>query len=120
MIFQVKFESIFVPRYFTFSVRYSLSPHNFIFKPPSNFFCLDLKITILAFFAICEIFIAFSQLTRCFRSALTSLLSFFIALMRLRHNRLVSSVKWGTLQNVIARLRSFIDNKNIRGPITDS
>ena len=28
---------------------YSLLPHNFIFKSPSNFFCLDLKISISVF-----------------------------------------------------------------------
>ena len=114
---QVKFVSIFTPRYLTLWVGYSLLPHNFIFKPLSSFFCLDLKITISVFFTLSEILFAFNQLTRCFKSALTSLFSFLIEL--LWHNRLVSSAKWWTLQNFIAWFRSFIYNKNRRGPRTD-
>ena len=44
---QLRFVSIFTPRYFTLSVGYSLLPLNFIFKSPSNFFCLDLNINAL-------------------------------------------------------------------------
>ena len=36
-------------RYITFSVGYSLLPHNFIVKSSSSFVCLDLKITISVF-----------------------------------------------------------------------
>ena len=104
---QVRFASIFTPRYLTLSVGYS-------FKSTSSFCCLDLKITISVFFTLSEILFAFNQLTRCFKSALTCLFSFLIEL--LRHNRLVSSAKWWTLQNFIAWLRSFIYNKNRRGP----
>ena len=114
---QLRFVSIFTPTYLTLSVGYSLLPHNSIFKSPSSFFCLDLKITISVFFTLSEILFAFNQLTRCFKSALTCLFSFLIEL--LRHNRLVSSAKWWTLQNFIAWLRSFIYNKNSRGPKTD-
>ena len=86
----------------------------FYFKSLLNFFCLDLKITISVFFTLSEILFAFNQLTRRFKSALTSLFSFLIDLPR--HNRLVSSVKWWTLQNVIAWFRLFIYNKNSSGP----
>ena len=89
---QVSFASIFTPRYLTLSVGYSLLSHNFIFKSPSSFFCLDLKIIISFFFTLSEILFAFNQLSRCFKSALTNLFSFLIEL--LRHNRLVSSAKW--------------------------
>ena len=94
---QVRFLSIFTPKYWTdtfqiLSIGYSLLPHNFICKSPSSFFCVDLKITIpVFFFTLTEILFAFNQLTRCFKSALTSLFSFLIEL--LRHNRLVSSAK---------------------------
>ena len=114
---QVRLVSIFTPRYLTLSVGYSLLPHNFIFKSPSSFFCLDLKITISVFFTLSEILFAFNQLTRCFKSALTCLFSFLIEL--LRHNRLVSSAKWSTLQNFIACLRPFIYYKNRSDPGTD-
>ena len=114
---QLRFASILTPKYLTLSVGYSLLPHNLIFKSPSNFFCLDLKITISVFFTLSEILFAFNQLTRCFKSALTSLFSFLIEL--LRHKRLVSSAKWWTLRNFIAWLRSFIYSKNRRGPRTD-
>ena len=109
---QLRFVSVFTPKYLTLSVGYSLLPHNLIFKSPSNFFCLDLKITISVFLTLSEILFAFNQLTRCFKSALTSLFSFLIEL--LRHKRLVSSAKWWTLQNFIAWLRSFIYSKNRR------
>ena len=114
---QLRALSIFTSRYLTLSVGYSLLPHNFIFKSPSNFFWLDLKITISVFFMLSEIIFAFNQLTRCFKSVLTSLFSFLIEL--LRYKILVSSAKWWTLQNFIAWLRSFIYNKNRRGPRTD-
>ena len=89
---QLSFVSIFTPRYLTLSVEYSLLPHSLIFKSPSNFLCLDSKITISVFFILHEILFAFNQLARCFKSALTSLFSFLIEL--LRHKRLVSSAKW--------------------------
>ena len=89
-----------------------------IFKPPSNFFCLDLKITISGFFfTLCEILFAFNQLTGCLKSALICLFSFLTELVR--HKRLVSSAK-ETLQNFIAWLRSFISSKSRRGLRTDS
>ena len=43
---QVRFVSTFTPRYLKLSVRYSLLTHNFIFKSPSIFFCLDLRQTL--------------------------------------------------------------------------
>ena len=89
---QVRFASIFTPTYLTLSVGYSLLPHNFIFKSPSSFFCLYLKIIISVFFTLSDILFAFNQLSRCFKSALTNLFSFLIE--SLRHNRLVSSTKW--------------------------
>ena len=83
--------SIFAPRYLTLSVGYSFLPYNFILKSPSNFFWLDLKITISVFFTLSEILFACNQLTRRFKSILTSSFSFLIEL--LRHKRLVSSAK---------------------------
>ena len=86
---QLRFVSIFTPRYVTLSVGNSLLPYNFIFKSPSNFFCLDLKIIYhFSFFMVSEILSAFNQLTTCFKSAFTSLCSFLKDL--LRHKRLVS------------------------------
>ena len=114
---QLRFTSILTPRYFTLSVGCSLLPHSLTFKSSSNFFYLDLKITIPVFFTLSEILLAFSQFTSCFKSALTSLFSFLIEL--LRHNKIVSSAKWWTLQNFIAWLRSFIYSKNRRGPRTE-
>ena len=35
---QLRFVSIFTPMYLTLPLRYSLLPHNFIFKSPLNFF----------------------------------------------------------------------------------
>ena len=109
---QLRFVSIFTTKYLTLSGGYSLLPHDLIFKSPSNFFCLDLKITASVFFTLSEILFAFNQFAKCFKSALTSLFSFLIEL--LRHKRLVSSAKWCTLQNFIAWLRSFICSKNRR------
>ena len=103
---QLKFVSIFTPRYLTRSVGYNLLPLNVIFKSPSNFYLIDLKITISVFFTLSEILFTFNQLTRCFKLTLTSLFSFLIEL--LRHNRLVPSANWWTLQNFIAWFRSFI------------
>ena len=115
--FQLRFVSICTPRYLTLSVGYNLLPHNFIFESPSNFFCLDLKTTISVLFTFSEILFAFNQLSRCFKSSLTSLFSFLIEL--LRHKRLVSSAKWWTLQSFIAWWRSFLCNANSRDPNTD-
>ena len=97
---QLTFVSIFTPRNLTLSVGYSLFPYNFIFRSISNYFFLNLKITILVFFYI-------NQLTRCFKSTLTSLLSFLIKLW-----------KWWTLQSFIAWLTSFIYNKSRGDPRT--
>ena len=47
---QLRFVSIFTSRYLTLSVGYRLLPHNLIFESPSNFFYLDLKITISILF----------------------------------------------------------------------
>ena len=107
---QLKFVSTFTNKYLTLSVGYSLLPHNLISKSPSNFFYLDLKITISVFFTLSEILFAFNQFAICFKSALTSLISFLAEL--LRHKRLVSSAKWRTLQNFIAWLSSFIYSEN--------
>ena len=96
---------------------YSLLPHNLIFKLPSDFFCLDLKITNSVFLALSEVLPGFSQFTRYFKLAFTSFFSFLIEL--LRHNKLVSSAKGWTLQNCIAGLRSFTCDKNRRGPRTE-
>ena len=70
--YQLRFVSIFTPRYLTHSVGYNLLPQNFIFKSPSNLFCLDLKITISDFFTMSKILFAFNQLTKRFKSALIS------------------------------------------------
>ena len=87
-----KISSILTPRYFTVSEGYSLLPHSLIFKSPSNFLCLNFEITISVFLALTQILFVSSQITRCFRSAFTSLFSFVIEL--LRHNKLMSSSKW--------------------------
>ena len=96
---QVRFESILSPRYFIFSVGYSVLPHSLIFKSSSNLFFLDLKIIISVFLTLSEILFSLSQLNRCFKSALTSLFSFSIEL--LRHNKLVSSAKCWTFYCLI-------------------
>ena len=114
---QLRLVSIFTPRHLTLSVGCNLLPHDFIFKLPSNFFCLDFKDYHFSFFTLSEVLFAFNQLTRCFKSPLTSLCSFLIEL--LRHNRLVSSAKWWTSQNFIAWFRSYIYNKKSRDPWTD-
>ena len=80
---QLRFESIWTPRYFTLSLVHSLLAYNLTFKLPSNFFCLNLKITTSSFLTLSEILFAFSQLTSCFKSALTSLFSFLIQLLRI-------------------------------------
>ena len=80
-------------------VVYCLLLHNFISKSPWNLFCLDLKITISVFFTLHEILFPFNQLSRCFKSALTSLFSFLIEL--LRHNRLLSPAKWWTFAKLL-------------------
>ena len=113
---QLRFASILTPKYFTLSVGYSLLTYSLTFKLSSKFFCLDLLISISVFFNIEWNFIFIRQLTSCFKSALTSFFSFFIEL--LKHNKLVSSAKWWTLQNFIARLASFIFNRNRRDPRT--
>ena len=114
---QLRFVSIFTPSYLALSVGYNLLPHNSIFKSSSNFFCLDLKIAISVFVILSKILFAFNQLTRHFNSTFTSLFSFLIEF--LGHNGLMSLAKWWTLQNFIAWFRSFIYNKNSRGPRTD-
>ena len=48
--FELRFISSFTSRYLTLLTEYSVLPHSFFFKSPSNFFCLDLKITISASF----------------------------------------------------------------------
>ena len=58
---------------------------------PYNLFCLDLKIVISVFFTLSEVLFEFSYLTRCSKSASTSLFRFLIEL--LRHTKLVSSAK---------------------------
>ena len=114
---KLRFVSIFMPRYLTLSVGHSLLPHRLIFKSLSNFFCLDLKITISVFFTLSEILFACNQLTKCFKLVLTSLYSFLKEL--LGHKRLVSSAKCWSFQNVIVWLRRFIYTKNRRDPRTD-
>ena len=114
---QLRFASIFTSTYLILSVGYSFLPRNFTFKWTYDFFCLDLKNTISVFLKLSKILFAFYQLTRCFKSALTSLFSFLIEL--LRQKRLVSSENWWTLQIWITWLRSFIYNKNRRCPRTD-
>ena len=115
--FHERFSSILTPKYLTLSVGKSLLQVNFNFILPSNCFCLDLKITSSVFLTLSEILLALSQYNRFFKSILTSLLSFLIDLPK--YNKLVSSAKWCTLQNFIAWLRSFMYNKNRRGPRTE-
>ena len=109
---QLRFASILTSRYFTLFVGYSHLQHSLTFKWRSNFFCLDLKTTVSVFQAMSEVSFAFSQLTSCFKSTLTSLFSFLIEL--LRHNKLVSSANWWTLQNFVGQLMSFIYSRNGR------
>ena len=49
---QRRFVSLFTPKYLTLSVGYILLPHNLIFKSPSNFFCLDLKLVSAIFYHV--------------------------------------------------------------------
>ena len=95
--------------------RICLLPHSFIFKSPSSFFCLDLKITISVFFTLSEILFAFNQLTRCFKSALTSLFSFLIELLRQKISVISKVINFAKC----SCLRSFIYNKNRRGTGTN-
>ena len=44
--------------------------HIIFFKSHSDFFCLDLKITISVFFTVREMLLAFNQLKRCLKSVL--------------------------------------------------
>ena len=106
---QVRFILVFTPRYLTLLVGYSLLLHNFILKSPSIFICLNLRITISAFFKLSELSFSFKQLTRCFKSALTSLLNFVIEL--LRHNRLVTKF--------YCLIKVMLNNKCRRGHRTD-
>ena len=97
-----------------FHTQYQISRiYSFIFKLPSNFFCLDLKIVISVSFTLSEILFTFNQLSRYFKPTLTSLFSFLIKLPR--HKRLVSSAMWWTLQIFFAWLRSFAYKKNRMG-----
>ena len=82
-----------------------------------KFLLLIFKDYHFSFLTLSEILFAFNHFTRCVKSGLTILFSFLIEL--LRHNRLMSSAKWWTLQNFIAWFRSFIYNKHRRGPRTD-
>ena len=109
---QVRFVSILTPKYLTLLVGYSLLPYNFIL--------IHLQVSFKDYnfsFFIKWRLLTFNQLTRCFKSVMTSLFSFLNEL--LRHNRFVSSAKWWTLQKFIGRLRSFIYNKNRKGPRAD-
>ena len=113
MIFPIKIGIIFTSRYLRLSEGYSFLQHNFIFKSPLNLFCLDLKI--FQFFTQSKVLICIQP--RCVKSAQTNLFSFFIEL--LKHKRLVSSAKWWIFKKFIALYRSFIYDKNRRGPRTD-
>lgn len=73
---QLRFGSIFTPRYLILSIGYSLLLHSSIFKSTSNFFCLDIKMAI-SFFIMIEILFALNHLTRCLKSVLTSFSNFF-------------------------------------------
>ena len=54
---QLKFVSIFILRYLTLSVRYSLLPHNFSFKSSQILFCFNYHFN---FFLLSDILFAFS------------------------------------------------------------
>ena len=71
--------------YSLLSAGCSLLMLNFIFKSSSIFLSLDLKITISVIFTLSEILFTFNQLTRHFKSALTSLFSFLIELPRMQN-----------------------------------
>ena len=111
-----RFPSILIPKYLTLSVGKSLLRLNLRL----NYFTIKLfpfrfKDYKFGFFlTLSKILFALSQYTRFFKSKLTSLLSSLIDL--LKYNELVSSAKWCTLKDVIAWLRSFMYNKNRRGP----
>ena len=92
---QLRFVSIFTPRYLTLLVGYSLLPHSLFSTHLQISFVYRYKDHHLSFFTLSEILFVFKQLTRCFKSILTSLFKLLIEL--LIHNRLVSSAKWWTL-----------------------
>ena len=58
---QLQFASILAPRYLTLSLIYSILPYNLISKSPSNFICLDLKITISVILTLSEVLFIFIQ-----------------------------------------------------------
>ena len=106
-------------RYLTLLVGYSLLPHNFIFKSPVSFFCLDLKITISVFCTLNEILFAFNQLARCFKSVLTSLFRFFFFFFWLSYWEIIDS--WyqqnGELYKILLLDSSHLYVINIEGAL---
>ena len=82
---KIRFVSVLTSRYLPLSLGYNLLPHNFIVKSSSNFFLLRLKDHHFSFYNISEILFPFNQITRCFKSALTSLLSCLLELLRHNH-----------------------------------
>ena len=106
----------------TLLAGYSLLPHSFIFILPSDFFRLDLKITISVYFfqiflTLSEILFAFSQSKGSLKSILASLFSFKIDF--LRYNMMVSTAKWWTLQKLRCLVK-VMSNKDKGGPRTGS
>ena len=82
---KIRFVSVLTSSYLPLSLGYNLLPHNFIVKSSSNFFLLRLKDHHFSFFKISEILFPFNQITRCFKSALTSLLSCLLEVLRHNH-----------------------------------
>ena len=85
---------------------------------PYNLFCLDLKIVISVFFTLSEVLFAFSYLTRCSKSASTSLFRFF--------DRITQTYKISVISKVLrfSKFYWFINRviyilKNGKGPRTD-
>ena len=72
----------FCTQVLTLSVEYSILPHNFILTHLHISFTQIYRLPFQSFFTLNEILFKFNQLIRCFKSALTSLFSFFIELLR--------------------------------------
>ena len=69
-----------------YNMGYSLLPHNFVFKLPSNFFCLTrFKDCHFSFFTLNEILFAFNQLTRCFKGYVPYIFASLFCIVSLKH-----------------------------------
>ena len=115
---QLQFVSIFTTRYLALSVRYSLLPHNFIFKSTFKFLLLRFKDYHFSFFMLGEILFAFNQLARCFKSALTSLFKFLIELLRQKISVISKVVTLQAFITLFFYKKTFYKKMSLKNPKT--